>query len=134
MICKHTSVQSFGALSWCTCCGAVRIDDHWQLPEHEKAEVLREEVCPICEFGEPRPVELLGDRKIWRWSCGHWIDSAQHAKPVPSVTPEVEGDHAVDCSYQSGGDCDCNWEGERPCAAPGTEWVGGVLVTSPHET
>jgi hypothetical protein len=147
MSCKHTVVQAFGAMSWCTHCGAVRVDPPltlprqpstflWQLPAHEQAEVLQEEMCPICEFGEPRPVEIAGDRKIWRWTCGHWIDSAQHAKPipVPLAPSDVEGDHAVNCTYRSGGDCDCNWEGERSRAAPGTEWVGGVLVTRTHET
>jgi hypothetical protein len=95
----------------------VRVDKHWHLTEIEQGEVQREEACPICEFGEPLPVETRGDQKIWRWTCGHWIDSRQHeAKPVP---PDVEGDHAVDCLYRSGAECDCNWEGERPRVDPG---------------
>lgn len=78
MKCDHAAVQQFGLLTWCQGCGAIRASlpgDDWRLPEHEQREVRLAEACPICEFGDPLPVEDKGDHKVWRWSCGHWIDS-----------------------------------------------------------
>lgn len=82
MVCRHTTIWLFGHVSWCTRCGAARVDAHWHLPEHEQLEVQRAEACPFCEFGEPLPVEMRGGQKIWRWTCGHWIDRRQHAPPA----------------------------------------------------
>jgi hypothetical protein len=73
--CSHTVVEQFEAVSWCSRCGSVRVHDQWRLSEHEERKVREAEACPICEFGDPLPVELKEDRQIWRWSCGHWIDS-----------------------------------------------------------
>lgn len=77
MKCEHSAVQQFGPATWCQHCGAVRVGiaDDWRLPAHEQHEARLAEACPICEFGDPLPVEVKNDNKIWRWSCGHWIDS-----------------------------------------------------------
>jgi hypothetical protein len=77
MKCDHATVQPISAVSWCPQCGAIRVDPNadWRLPASEQREVQLAEMCPICEFGDPFPVEDNGDHKIWRWSCGHWIDS-----------------------------------------------------------
>lgn len=77
MKCDHATVQLVGSVIWCQCCGAVRENAYldWRLSESAQREVCRDEACPICEFGDPLPVEVKDDHKIWRWSCGHWIDS-----------------------------------------------------------
>ena len=77
MKCVHDSVQQIGSVTWCRHCGAVRVGAvaDWQLPESEQHQVCLAEMCPICEFGDPKPVEEHADHKIWRWTCGHWIDS-----------------------------------------------------------
>lgn len=90
MKCDHATVQLVGSVTWCRRCGAVRGSAYldWHVPEHEQHEIRLSEVCPICELGDPLPVESHGDHKIWRWSCGHWIDSSQHA-----VTSASEDTH-----------------------------------------
>ena len=77
MTCDHVVVQQLGPVTWCPRCGAVRVGTTaaWRLPESEQREVREAAICPICEFGDPLPVEVKDDHKIWRWSCGHWIDS-----------------------------------------------------------
>jgi hypothetical protein len=77
MKCDHTAIQLIGSVTWCQRCGAVRENAYldWHLPESEQREVRLAEMCPICEFGDPLPVEAKADHKIWRWSCGHWTDS-----------------------------------------------------------
>lgn len=40
----------------------------------ELAERDRRDECPICEFGQPLPVEEKDGKKVSRWTCGHWID------------------------------------------------------------
>jgi hypothetical protein len=77
MKCDHKTVQDVGSVTWCKRCGAVRENAclEWRLPESEQYAAHMAEMCPICEFGDPLPVEEHADHKIWRWSCGHWIDS-----------------------------------------------------------
>ena len=77
MKCDHTKLLDVGSVTWCRECGAVRANAYvdWQLPESEQHAVRLAEMCPICEFGNPKPVEEKDGYKIWRWTCGHWIDS-----------------------------------------------------------
>ena len=77
MKCDHTAIDQLGPAAWCTRCGAIRVGavTDWRLPESEQREARLAEMCPICEFGDPLPVEVKDGRKIYRWSCGHWLDS-----------------------------------------------------------
>jgi hypothetical protein len=82
MKCEHKNAQLVGSVTWCRSCGAVRENAYldWHLPESEQYAARIAEACPICEFGEPLPVEEHIDHKIWRWACGHWIDSRTAAR------------------------------------------------------
>lgn len=89
MSCKHAIVQQVGDATWCSHCGAIRTGSaDWRLPQTEQQAVREDEMCPICEFGEPLSVEVQGDRKIWRWTCKHWIDAKLDANgnPIPRET------------------------------------------------
>lgn len=88
MSCKHERSKLIDAFDWCVTCGAVRVGDApWLLPESEQREVYLDSRCPICEFGDPLPVELDADgKKIWRWTCRHWIK--ERPKDVGSSSKE----------------------------------------------
>ena len=85
-MCEHTTVQQLESMSWCRHCGAICGGDHpdwrlpedhpdWRLPKHEQYEARLAAMCPICNFGDPLPIERKADgHKICRWSCGHRIE------------------------------------------------------------
>ena len=84
MSCKHDNVRAVGSVTWCKRCGAVREGDGapWQLTENEQHEIALDSMCPICEFGDPLPVEVKDGKKIFRWTCKHWINEGPlGAKP-----------------------------------------------------
>ncbi len=82
----------------CVKCGSPRLTlvadvgkvGDWQLPESEQRAVREAAMCPICEFGDPLPVEtkfdeeLKIDLKVWRWTCGHWISEKPRTKEASS--------------------------------------------------
>lgn len=76
MSCKHDTLQPVGSVTWCKRCGALREGDApWQLTENEAREVWLDSLCPVCEDGEPLPVEVdENGKKIFRWTCRHWIN------------------------------------------------------------
>jgi len=87
MSCKHDAVQPFGPVVWCKHCGAVHVGDgQWQLTENEQREVWLDSLCPICESGEPLPIETKDGRKIQRWTCKHWL----HLKSSDAATVEKQ--------------------------------------------
>ena len=89
MSCKHENARDLASVSWvswCPRCGALRegSEKPWQLSEHEQHEIALESMCPICEFGHPLPVETKDGKKIFRWTCKHWINEGPLGAPRDS--------------------------------------------------
>jgi hypothetical protein len=73
--CPHTIVEKLGTVEWCPRCGSVCMpSDQWRLSEYEQDVARQADLCPVCEFGDPLPVDVDGGRFVQRWTCGHWLE------------------------------------------------------------